>query len=94
MNQYHIAHLHEQGQDMIIIPLDSSFAFKTQHDQLAIKDSLQSCATAANLRGIVVPVWQSGDRMMFIAPPNWHAFFKSISWNWVLAQRNKTLTCN
>ncbi len=36
MAQYKIAHLREQGQDMIIIPLDNSFEHKTQHDQDAI----------------------------------------------------------
>lgn len=94
MTQFNIAHIHEQGEDMIIIPLDYHFAQKTQQAQIKIKNSLQVCATAAKLKGIVVPVWQDGNNMMFIAPPNWHTFYKSISWDWVIANLNKTLTCH
>lgn len=94
MNKFHIAHIREQGEDMIIIPLESSFAFKTQHEQFAIKNSLQSCAAAANLKGIVVPVWQEGNVMKFIAPINWHPYYRSLSWNAVIAMRNKTLACH
>lgn len=93
MNEYRIAHLHEQGQDLIIIPLDYKFALKTQDEQLATKNSLQKCADAAKLKGIVVPVWQKGKRMMFIAPLNWHAFLQTISWDSILINCNKTLTC-
>ena len=31
--------------------------------------------------------------MKFIAPTQWHAYFKSLPWNTILANRNKELTC-
>ncbi|AEJ02194.1 hypothetical protein Nit79A3_2422 [Nitrosomonas sp. Is79A3] len=94
MSTYEVAHIHEQGQHMIIIPLNSNFAKKTQDDQIKIKNSLQACANDAKLKGVVVPVWKDGNNMMFIAPPNWHAFYKSVSWDWVITNLNKTLTCH
>lgn len=94
MAQYRIAHLREQGQDMIIVPLDNSFDRKPQTEQEEIIDSLQMYARSAGLAGTVVPVWESGGRMMFIAPRPWHPFFQSLSLRAVFANINKTLTCN
>ena len=94
MAQYKIAHLREQGQDMIIIPLDNSFEHKTQHDQDAIIESLQACAMSAGLAGRVVVVWRVGSRHKFIAPPQWQSFFKTLPWNTIIANLNKTLTCH
>ena len=94
MTQFNIAHIHEQGVDMIIIPLDHNFARKTKHEQLEIKNSLQICAAAANLKGVVVPVWEDMNRLYFIAPPKWHPFFESLSLGIVNAMCNKVLTCH
>ena len=55
-----IAHLNEQGQDMIIVPLDRSFGHKTEDDQYEAIDEIQRHALGAGLRGTVVPVWDSG----------------------------------
>ncbi len=92
-NKYKVAHLLEQGVNIIIVPLDSSFGSKTSSQQEEIIESLQICASSAGLAGGVVPVWQSGSRMNFIAPKNQHAFFKSISWNFIMQNINKELTC-
>lgn len=87
MPRYKVAHLREQGQDMVIIPLDSSFGFKVEQDRAAIIDELQARSTAAGLRGTVVPVWPgAGGRMNFIAPQQWHPFFRSL--NLFIVQRN------
>lgn len=75
MSKYKIAHVKEQGQQMIIIPLDSSFHHKTSDEQSGIKNALQSCASSAGLAGTVVPVWLHGGSMYFIAPQPWHPFF-------------------
>ncbi|HBJ68355.1 MAG TPA: hypothetical protein DDZ09_09030 [Alcaligenes faecalis] len=93
MAQYKIAHLRQQGQDMIIIPLESSFGAKPSSDQEEIIQSLQACARSAGLAGTVVPVWRTGSRHGFIAPPPWHPFFKSLSWNDIVRSLNKVLTC-
>jgi hypothetical protein len=91
---YEIAHLKEQGQDMIIVPVDSSIGCKSQQQQNQIKDSLQIFAANAGLAGTVCLVWTSGNRFNFLAPRPWHGFFKSIDMRVVAANINKKLTCN
>ena len=91
MPKFKVAHIKEQGIDLIIVPLESSFHHKPQHEQIEIIDELQTRATAAGLAGTVVPVWMLGNRMGFIAPPNWHPFFKNISWNDVIRNVNKEI---
>jgi hypothetical protein len=41
MPRFKVAHLHEQGQDMIVVPLDSSFGRKVSQDQHDIITDLQ-----------------------------------------------------
>ncbi len=95
MTQLDIAHIREQGQDMIIVPLDSNYGFKSQSEQNEIRASIQHCARAAGLRGTVVTVWDAGHgRMGFLAPQQWQAFFSSISLHTITRSLNKTLTCN
>lgn len=94
MAEFDIAHLREQGQDMIIVPLEHTFGSKTSAEQHAVMASLQACAEAAGLRGTVVPVWKgNGGRMMFIAPQPWHPFFRSINLHLVASAINRRLTC-
>ncbi len=91
MPSFDVAHIREQGVDVIIVPLDSSFGSKSQSDQNAAIAELQARATSAGLAGTVVPVWDSGGRMAFIAPPNWHPFFQSINLAHVFANINRKL---
>jgi len=94
-NHFKVAHIREQGVDLIIIPLDSQFRFKSDADRQQTIAALQACATSAGLQGTVVPVWGSGGgRMAFRAPRNWHAFFQSISLQFVAANVNRGLTCS
>jgi hypothetical protein len=94
MHKFKLAHIHHQGVDLIIIPLDSSFGHKTKPEQHKVIASLQLSATSAGLRGTVVPVWDAGvGRMAFIAPQNWHPFFSSINMGFVAANINRELTC-
>jgi hypothetical protein len=92
MPTFKVAHLREQGQDMVIVPLDSSFGHKTSADQEAIIADLQMHSLAAGLAGTVVPVWEQSGRMAFIAPTPWHPFFKSLSLQAVFANVNKELS--
>jgi hypothetical protein len=93
MPQYRIAHVKEQGVDLIIIPLEASFGNLTQPDQQKTIALLQLHATGAGLRGTVVPVWDSGTgQMFFIAPERWHPFFRSIGLAWVAANINRELS--
>lgn len=94
MATYDVAHIKEQGIDLIIIVVDSSFGPKTPGEQQEITAALQECATAAGLAGTVVPVWDAGGGQMgFFAPPNWRTFFSSIGLAFVETNINRELTC-
>jgi hypothetical protein len=93
MTPYKIAHIEEKGVNIIIIPLESSFGNKTKKQQDQIIDALQNCAKSAGLAGTVVPVWETGINHRFIAPPRWHPFFKTLSWDAILGKINKELNC-
>lgn len=94
MADFEIAHLHEQGQDMIIVPLNHDFEFKPDDERRRTVQALQVCARQAGLLGTVVPVWDSGGgRMAFIAPQPWHPFFRSLDLRAVATSINKRLTC-
>ena len=77
-----------------ILGLDDNFEYKSDNEQFEIVDSLQAYARSAGLAGTVVPVWLHGRQMKFIAPRPWHPFFKSLTWNSVLQNLNKELTCS
>jgi hypothetical protein len=91
MPHFKIAHLREQGQNMIIVPLESSFEHKSDEDQRATIAELQVRARSAGLAGTVVPVWQSGGRMYSMAPQPWRSFFQNLSMRSVLLNVNKEL---
>ena len=94
MTTYDVAHIKEQGIDLIIIVVDSSFGLKTPDEQQGITMALQECATAADLAGTVVPVWDAGaGQMGFFAPTNWRPFLSSIDLAFVAANINRELTC-
>ncbi|NWE38613.1 hypothetical protein HX875_03960 [Pseudomonas yamanorum] len=93
MTTYKIAHLHEQGQDMIIVPLDGSFGSKSSSDQQEFLTAFEYAAHQAGLAGTAVTIWQSGRTVRFIAPSAWHPFFRSPNiWRLVTGNLNKTLT--
>ena len=92
MPRFKIAHIKVQGIDLIIVPLNSSFGHKTQEDQQQAIAELHIHANTADLKGDIVPVWDSGGgQMAFIAPTNWHPYFKSISLAIVWANVNREL---
>jgi hypothetical protein len=95
MATFEVAHIKEQGQDIIIVLLKSSFGRKPQDEKNEIALMLQRCATSAGLAGTVVPVWdEGGGRMGFLAPKPWHPFFRSITLRHVAININKKLTCS
>jgi hypothetical protein len=59
MASYKIAHLREQGVDLIIVPLDNSLGLKSSSEQHQTINLLQACAQSVGLAGTIVPVWQS-----------------------------------
>jgi hypothetical protein len=92
MPRFDIAHVREQGVDLVIVPLESSFGTKMDSEERGVIGELQMRSRAAGLAGTVVPVWDAGaGRMGFIAPQNWHSFFASINLQWVGININKEL---
>jgi hypothetical protein len=83
-----VAHLREQGQDMIITPLERSFGYQPHSDQLEAVREIQLRANDAGLRGKVVAFWETG----FIAPNPWHPFVRSLSLQTVWANVNKEIS--
>ena len=79
---------------MIILPLESSFGSRSDSEQSDFVAALQYCAGAAGLAGTVVAVWRSGSGHRFIAPRNWHAFFRTLPYTQIIANLNKELTCS
>ncbi len=68
-----MAHIQEQGVDLIIVSLDSAFGSKSQADQKGVVAALQRCAMDAGLKGTVVTIWQDyGGAWNFIAPSGFH----------------------
>lgn len=91
MPRFDVAHVQEQGVDLIIIPLDSSFGLKTQEEQNAARTEFQIQAGSAGLAGTVVLMWDTGGCMGFLAPPNFAPFFQSINLDWVAANLNRQI---
>jgi hypothetical protein len=92
MPAYDIAHIREQGQDMILVPLDGQFEYKTPSTQNAFIDELQRRANAAGLAGRVAAIWPAGGYTKFMGPPQWRAFLQSISLHFVLMNVNRELS--
>lgn len=93
MPRFEVAHLRQQGQDMIIFPLDRTFGYKSDAEQDEILSELEIRANNAGLRGTAVAVWDGGSgRMSFRAPRPWHQFFGSIGMRYVFQNVNKQLT--
>jgi hypothetical protein len=91
MPNFKVAHILQQGVDLIIVPLDSSFGSKPPLEQRQTIGELQMRAASAGLRGTVVPVWDNLGHMMFIAPQQWHPFFSGLDLGWVWANVNREL---
>jgi hypothetical protein len=93
MNTFKVAHIREQGIDLIIVPLSQDFQHKSDEEQQDTISALQVCASNAGLAGTVVPVWRHGASHRFICPENWTPFFKTFTWNNIMSNINKELTC-
>jgi hypothetical protein len=93
MPTFQVAHLQRDGQDVIIVPVDRSFGKRSPSEQARIQEAFQRSAAAADIAGVVVPVWEDATgRMAFRAPPPWHDFFKSIDMVYVATALNRNLS--
>lgn len=91
MTDFEVAHINEQGVNIVVVFVDSSMAHKSSEEQNQIAAALQLCAQSAGLAGNIAMVWRGG----FWAPRNQHSFFGSAGGSYrSLAMRiNKKLTC-
>jgi hypothetical protein len=93
MPQFDVAHIREQGQDMVIVPLERSFGQRSSTQQNSMLRQIEIAARGAGLAGHAVLVWEtSGGRMGFLAPPAWQSFFRNKSLQWVASNVNRSLS--
>jgi hypothetical protein len=93
MPTFQVAHLRHEGRDLIIVPVDRTFGARSSSEQSRIQEAFQRSAVAADIPGVVVPVWEdSTGRMAFRAPPPLHDFFKSIDMVYVATALNRSLS--
>jgi hypothetical protein len=93
MPKFSIAHIQEQGQNLIIIPLESNFRNRADGEQQSVLAEFERRSNSAGLKGHVVLVWDNGGgRMGFIAPSQWHPFVRSINLRYVAANINRELS--
>lgn len=91
-----IAHINEQGQDMIIIPVAGEFGRRATEDRRAALEAMRHAVREHGLAGTVVPVWPAEDdedmeRFHFMAPRPWHGFLRNRNWQWIAANLNRTI---
>ncbi len=91
MTTFEVAHINEQGVNVVVVFVDAAMAHRPSGEQNEIAASLQLCARSAGLAGNIAMVWPGG----FWAPRNQHSFFGSVGRSYgELAMRvNRNLTC-
>ena len=93
MPTFQVAQLRHGGQDLILVPVDRSFGKRSPAEQARIQEAFQRSAVAAEMPGVVVPVWEdTTGRMAFRAPPPWHEFLKGIDMVYVATALNRSLS--
>lgn len=93
MTTLNVAHIQEQGVNLIIVPLDRSFDSQTLAERMSVRDEIQVRAQSAGLAGFVSLIWETvSGRVAFIAHKNHHAFFQSISLQYVWVRINRQLS--
>lgn len=92
MPKFKAAHVREQGQDMIIFPLDGAFDREPDSKKAQVLNELEVRANRAGLAGSAVAIWESGGRTRFMGPRAWHGFLQGLSLRAVLASVNKEIS--
>lgn len=93
-----MAHLRVPGQlrpvDLVIVFVNPAVGRMPPAEQAALGARLQACATSAGRLGNVAMVWQDASGAAgFWAPQNQHAFFNSVSYDYLYSQINLQLNC-
>jgi hypothetical protein len=80
MATYDVAQIREQGTDLLIVVVPSSYGSLNHDQQQAEQKRLEACARTAGLAGTVVPVWQIGRHRLGAVPPSsWQAYFDNLT---------------
>jgi hypothetical protein len=90
---YQVAHVKQQGQDMILVLMDDLYWKRADADQQAQMNRLQDAAHQAGLAGHVVCVSQKGSKTMFRGPAPWAPFLQTLDWSTVTKNVNARLRC-
>jgi hypothetical protein len=87
-----VAHVREQGHDMIIVPLDASFGERTTTQQNAAIAAIRRAAASAGMQGTIVIFWEDASgRMNFLGPLPSSPFLQEIDMRWIAANINRQL---
>lgn len=89
MVDFQVAHLREQGVDLIIVFVAEHVSRIPDNEKQALATALTLCAHGAGLAGHVVLVWRGG----FFGNRNFHAFFRDAPYDALVANINKRLNC-
>lgn len=92
MTALKVAHIHQQGNDIIIVPLSESFGEQPPNTRKQTIQAMQRAAEDQGLKGTVVPIWPGDETLHFVAPKPWHPFFGSINWQWITGNLNREMT--
>ena len=93
MPSFKVAHINEQGKDLIIFPLAPDFGNLTGEDQDRELAFLGSRANSAGLRGVAVAVWDLGmGRVAFRGPVSFYPFLSGINMKFVMAHVNREIS--
>lgn len=92
MPTFKLAHIREQGQNMLLFPLDRSFGLKSEAEKSLIVQELEDRAHGAGLAGRAAAIWESGGRTYTLGPKPWAGLLRSISIRHVLASVNKSIS--
>ena len=92
MPTFKLAHIREQGQNMLLFPLSGSFSHKSSREQQSILVELEDRAHAAGLAGRAAVFWESGGRTHSLGPKPWSNFLRSLSLQAVLRSVNKSIS--
>ena len=92
MPTFKLAHIREQGQNMLLFPLSNSFSQKSSNEQHSILAELEDRAHGAGLAGRAAIFWESGGRTHSLGPKPWANFLRGLSLHAVLRSVNKSIS--
>ncbi len=91
MPNHKIAVIRHETMELIVVPLDTVFEYRSQENKLAFRAELQSHAEDAGFTGSICLVWPYAGGMKFLAPRAAHEFFAGLSMAKLSAQVNMEL---